>query len=494
MRWFLLITLFGCAEPAPGDSSSSSLEETGNTDTAQPAEWTLLDGDCSPPEVSHTDPIAQLGGVFLQDKWFAELADIAVDPDQGMVYATGHMGLFAADISEPASPEVVDMLEPTWFGSRFYQVELGFDQKVFATNRDGGLSMIDRSDPTDLRELDRVLELGMAGMAASEELLVVADRNGGMWTYEIGTESLIERAHLDGIGHAWDVVVQGDLAYVGTNDQGLFVVDISDPDSPIATTTVAASGGIQDLVLSPDGRILYAAVGGSGIELFSLDEPTLPESLGSMATGYSAVSVAHGDGLLWASTLQDIVAFDLTDPQAPVRINTEETEQWAMAIAANADLAYVADWAWLSSFQRGSLDPSPDLAISTTQLFIDQAGEQSRVQLTNLGDAPVTLGTASSTDDRLSIWAETTEIQVDQSIDLRIDYSGGGDLNATICLSSSDPDEPQVQIQVVDGPAGDQLSLGAEAPDFELEDTEGNLLRLSDQRGRPVVLVYFATW
>jgi hypothetical protein len=29
---------------------------------------------------------------------------------------------------------------------------------------------------------------------------------------------------------------------------------------------------------------------------------------------------------------------------------------------------------------------------------------------------------------------------------------------------------------------------GALAPDFELPDTDGNLIRLSDQRGRPVLL------
>jgi hypothetical protein len=257
---------------------------------------------------------------------------------------------------------------------------------------------------------------------------------------------------------------------------------------------VPASGGIQDLVLSADGLTLYAAVGGAGIEIFSLDDPAKPESLGTVATGYSAVSVALGDGLLWASTLQDIVAFDLADPRTPQRINTEETEQWAMAIAAEGDRAIVADWAWVSTFQRTSLEPAPDLDPASTHLYIDEEGEELLLELSNLGEASLLLGSASASDDRLSIWAESTEIEPDQSASLRIDYSGGGDLDASICLASSDPDEPQVQIQIVDGPTGDRLSLGSEAPDFELEDLDGNLYRLSDQRGRPVVLIYFATW
>lgn len=35
---------------------------------------------------------------------------------------------------------------------------------------------------------------------------------------------------------------------------------------------------------------------------------------------------------------------------------------------------------------------------------------------------------------------------------------------------------------------GEGLQPGAEAPDFEMETTEGGLVRLSELRGRPVVL------
>jgi len=35
-----------------------------------------------------------------------------------------------------------------------------------------------------------------------------------------------------------------------------------------------------------------------------------------------------------------------------------------------------------------------------------------------------------------------------------------------------------------------RLSVGDKAPDFELKDTRGNTVRLSNLRGQPVVLVF----
>jgi len=44
------------------------------------------------------------------------------------------------------------------------------------------------------------------------------------------------------------------------------------------------------------------------------------------------------------------------------------------------------------------------------------------------------------------------------------------------------------------GESGTGVALGNDAPDFVLEDLDGNSHRLSEQLGHPVVLVFFATW
>jgi peroxiredoxin len=43
-------------------------------------------------------------------------------------------------------------------------------------------------------------------------------------------------------------------------------------------------------------------------------------------------------------------------------------------------------------------------------------------------------------------------------------------------------------------PAGSKLGVGDEAPDFEVTTTDGKKFKLSDQRGKVVLVNFFATW
>jgi len=48
--------------------------------------------------------------------------------------------------------------------------------------------------------------------------------------------------------------------------------------------------------------------------------------------------------------------------------------------------------------------------------------------------------------------------------------------------------------QVVEDPTGETEAQGSEAPDFTVYDLEGNAHKLSDFRGRPVLLNFWASW
>ena len=77
---------------------------------------------------------------------------------------------------------------------------------------------------------------------------------------------------------------------------------------------------------------------------------------------------------------------------------------------------------------------------------------------------------------------------------MSVAYTGSSAESISVCVATDDPDEPEWMLEVTTGAVGTNTGMGTEAPDFTLSDLDGVSHTLSDQRGKPVVLVYFATW
>jgi hypothetical protein len=479
----------------PGPDTADDTGDTEDTGSTEPDVYDDPLGDCTSPDSLGPDPLWVTGSVFMQDRWFLELTDIVVDEELELAYASGQAGVFTLDISDPAAPWVRADHAANRMGGRVHQLELAPNGRLYGTHREKGLIILDRSEPDALTEVSVLERLDLSGMALIDDGLLVATHLGELLVFDRDLSGLLsERAMVSGVGQAWEVVRHGTDAWVGSTDLGVVHVDLTERDAPIVSPPVAAAGGIQDLTLSADGTVLYAAAGGSGVEVFSLDTPSQPESLGTLDLRHSVISVALGGDTLWASSYEDVAALDLTDPRAPRLINTEQTEQWAMAVAATETHAVVADWAWVHILEVDASITAPDLDESTDALFIDQEGGQAVVELHNLGSETLQLTGLEISETRLDVSPSSTRAEPGEAITLTIDYTGGGDLDADICLASTDPDEPLRSIRVVDGATGSSVALGSEAPDFALEGLDGQTYRLSDHRGVPVVLVYFATW
>lgn len=73
----------------------------------------------------------------------------------------------------------------------------------------------------------------------------------------------------------------------------------------------------------------------------------------------------------------------------------------------------------------------------------------------------------------------------------------GADATGAVTMAPSGPTIDDIanlyrQAPAMEGAAeSDGLSIGTEAPDFELPDANGSIVRLSDFRGRPVVLAFY---
>jgi hypothetical protein len=189
---------------------------------------------------------------------------------------------------------------------------------------------------------------------------------------EADDAGLRHRASLEARGRAFQraLFVQHAL-YVGndfnqTNDNALWVLDLTDPDAPslagkVATlraashlsllrpdllVAVSASTGLSlydlrdplrptlrafttwqawpalDLAIDPDRALAFVASRYNGLFTFDLSDPDAPRQLGQitdLTPGQSAQGLLLDQGSLWVTDLSSIRRFDLADPANPTR-------------------------------------------------------------------------------------------------------------------------------------------------------------------------------
>ncbi|MFT5685230.1 MAG: hypothetical protein ACI8RZ_006179 [Myxococcota bacterium] len=417
------------------------------------------------------------------------------DLERGLVYGAGQGGLTVFDVSDVESPVLIGTYpERTGNIGRYYRVEIDEDDVVYTTHRDQGLTAFDVSDPEFPAIIETFGPAGLEGMARSGDILYITDLFGGLYTIDITDPSEpLGLDQIDGLGSPWDIVLDGSVGYVSDSQLGVVPVDLSDASAPVLGTPVDVGGGVQDIAVA-DGAV-YAAAGGVGVVVLDTADPLNPIVVTTLNYAGSVQSVAVQGNILWAVNQEDVIAIDIGDPLNPIPLGTSTTPEFAMHVGAGDGVAWVGDWSRLEGWQVDPTIASPDLELSISTILLDGEGDTLDLTIHNVGAAVLSLLGAESGDARLTVESTSTSIEPGGSAQLRLTYTGGEDeLLTGLCLASNDPDEPTQLIEVHSGNGGNHKAIGEPAPDFVLNDLDGNSWQLSEHLGSPVVLVYFATW
>jgi hypothetical protein len=269
------------------------------------------------------------------------------------------------------------------------------------------------------------------------------------------------------------------------------VMDRKIPAQPAFVEAHDLSGSVQALALSDS--ILVAAAGSAGIQVFSIADPLHPEWISAYAPGASILDIALKGDILWAVTQESVLVIDLSDPANPRPLASRKTPYWAMTISAVGQTAWVGDWGALRGYALDESIAAADIDPANSTLLLHSLGEALELTVTNRGSDTLAVDaiTAENPDLKLN-YRGSLEVEPLNTLTITLDWPGG-DLDTTLCVRSNDPDESLIRIQVQTG-ENDDSAIGNPAPDFTLNDLDGNAHTLSDQLGHPVVLVYFATW
>ncbi len=519
MLWAPILGCSGATEPDPpgGRTDSAPVTDSVPTDTATdtatadsatdtdtptdtgPVVWQSLPNDCTPPATTWTDPFQLTGDLLLTQEpgssgWFVELLDVAVQPDLDRVLAVGQGGLVVYDISTLAEPSLVGHTGPDSSGSeRFYNLLPAGEDHAWVTHRDKGLQLVALGEPDRPEAVAEYADSGFEGLAANGDWLYVADTSGTLEIIDVSTRDRpLAAGTVTGLGRPWDVLVHDGAGWVADGDRGVVALDLSDPSAPALAGEAESQGA--PIRLATDGAgALYVASGAAGVEVYDVSFPLEPVFVRTVDVGGGAQDVAVEGGLLGVATQEAVVLLDLSDPLDPAPHAYQETEQFAMTLDAEDGIWAVGDWNILGLWSASdTAAPALDASVGTVA-FLD-GGETRELTLTNRGAADLTL-TGLALPEGLSGQVTKTELAPGRTATLQLQWDGQGTLNdQTFCLASDDPGRPALTLDLTSGHGGEGKAVGQEAPDFTLDDLDGTTWKLSELRGHPVVLAYFATW
>jgi hypothetical protein len=145
----------------------------------------------------------------------------------------------------------------------------------------------------------------------------------------------------DSPGHAYDVAVVGDYAYVVAETAGLRVISVADPAHPTEVGHCGTPGLAYGVAVS--GDYAYVADWDSGLRVISVADPAHPVEVGNYAYVPGAADVAvMGDYVHVADNRNGLCVVSVADPANPVQVGRYVGTGEAYGVRVVGDYAYLA--------------------------------------------------------------------------------------------------------------------------------------------------------
>lgn len=256
-------------------------------------------------------------------------------------YTAGDGGLellWVADLVEPLAPtsraETPDQA---------YEVQIAGDY-AFVPDYSTGLLIFDLRDPDDIAWVATHDTPGSAvDVALAADVAYVADHSvGGIQVVDVSRPRQPRRlGSLDTPAAAVAIEVAADLLCVGFINGGLTTYDVSNPGAPRRLGSIAA-GSIRDIAL--DGSLAFLADNTDGLDVVDLSDPTAPCLLASRPAAGRPSGIAYsGSHVFLANGLGRVQVFDVTRPEDPFWISEGVTVGFPFKIDVVGEHVFVAD-------------------------------------------------------------------------------------------------------------------------------------------------------
>ena len=222
-----------------------------------------------------------------------------------------------------------------------YCVNVGFSQGCNAEIFNG-FSQTGINEPDNNVTQARVLNLFDESLA----YLSVGDIDYLSFSFDVNREPFegINIASLITSGLASNITVQGNYAFIADSNDGVQIVDITSPSSPIIVNTIPELGTTQKVIV--DNNIAYIFDYGWGLRIYDVSNPLIPVSLSQVNVNGIANGGTVVNNIAYVAKLNDgLQLVDVSDPTAPVLLGAVDTTGSASDVEVVGNIAYVADGA-----------------------------------------------------------------------------------------------------------------------------------------------------
>lgn len=259
------------------------------------------------------------------------------------VYACGRTWLYAIDASDPARPQVLGTVALDGGA-----IAVG-DDRVFVAGRDGGLQVVDVTDPRNMRRIaTEPLEGGVTEIVHAHGRLLAVAPGLGLRSYLASGDIDAGPARYDVWSRGSDVRVRAGAALVAAGAGGLAVVDVAEPSRPRTHGAVDVGGTALRVAVGAEGALV--ATEGRGVAIVSLADGQAPAVVGRVQSDEpSPVLAADGDLLfLLEPGAGRLRVVDVGDPAAPVVTDEVAAPEWRPSDARARD-----GWLYVSDREAG---------------------------------------------------------------------------------------------------------------------------------------------
>lgn len=144
-----------------------------------------------------------------------------------------------------------------------------------------------------------------------------------------------------------NVVVRDNYAYVTNDDDGLRIINISNPTSPYEVGFFAPPGTYYFDGIAISGNYVYVGVTNGGLWIIDISNPSSPYLVGSCSdVDFGCDIVISGNYAYVADYSNGLQIINITNPSSPSRIGRCDLPHYTYGLDISGNYAYMSEWSY----------------------------------------------------------------------------------------------------------------------------------------------------